>query len=374
MTSCTPDIAHVTKILTRLVGFKTITNGPNLDMIDWVQGFLNDAGFTVTRISSPCGAKAGLLAKYGAGDGGVLFSAHSDVVPVAGQNWSGDPFALRQDGDRLIGRGTTDMKGFLACVLAHAELLNASHSKRPFMVALSWDEEIGCRGIPHMIDQVIPILGRPDLVIVGEPTEMQLCVGHKGKAAYKAICVGEAGHSALAPRFKNALHDAATVISVLQEVQADVAKNGPQDDAYDVAYSTIHAGKMTGGVALNIVPEHAEIDFEIRFLAADDPEDIMAQIAAKTPSEVRLEKQNSYPGFKADPTSASCKRIVQLLDVETPMKVGFGTEAGFFAALGLDTIVCGPGSMTKDGHQPDEGVAIEQLKSCTRFVSQLSKG
>ena len=131
---------------------------------------------------------------------------------------------------------------------------------------------------------------------------------------------------------------------------------------------------MTGGVALNIVPEHAEIDFEIRFLAADDPEDIMAQIAGKTPGGVRLEKQNSYPGFKADPTSDACKRTVQLLDVKTPMKVGFGTEAGFFAALGLDTIVCGPGSMTKDGHQPDEGVAIEQLKSCTRFVSQLSNG
>ncbi|MEP3639807.1 MAG: M20/M25/M40 family metallo-hydrolase [Paracoccaceae bacterium] len=303
MTSCTPDIADVTEILTRLVGFETITNGPNLDMIDWVQDFLTNAGFIVTRIPSPCGKKAGLLAKFGTGEGGVLYSAHSDVVPVAGQNWLGDPFAVRQDGDRLIGRGATDMKGFIACVLAHAQQLNASPPERPFMIALSWDEEIGCRGIPHMIDQVIPILGRPDLVIVGEPTEMQLCVGHKGKAAYRAICAGEAGHSALAPRFKNALHDAATVISVLQEVQADVAKNGPQDDAYDVAYSTIHAGKMAGNVAQNIVPEHAEIDFEIRFLAADDPEDIMAQIAGKTPSGVRLEKQNSYPGFKADPTS-----------------------------------------------------------------------
>ena len=186
MTFCTPDIERVTEILTRLVGFETITNGPNLDMIDWLQDFLTNAGFTVTRIPSPCGTKAGLLAKYGTGEGGVLYSAHSDVVPVAGQNWSGDPFALRPDGDRLIGRGTTDMKGFLACVLAHSELLNASPSKQPIMIALSWDEEIGCRGISHMIDQVILTLGRPDLVIVGEPTEMQLCVGHKGKAAYKA--------------------------------------------------------------------------------------------------------------------------------------------------------------------------------------------
>ncbi|MEP5730163.1 MAG: acetylornithine deacetylase [Sulfitobacter sp.] len=368
----TPDIDAVITILTRLVGFRTITDGPNLDMIDWVQGFLDDAGFAVTHIPSPCGTKAGLLAKYGTGDGGVLYAAHSDVVPVAGQNWSDDPFKLRQDGDRLIGRGATDMKGFLACVLAHAQQLNTSPPDRPFMIALSWDEEIGCRGIPHMIDHVIPTLGRPDLVIVGEPTDMHLCIGHKGKAAYKAICTGEAGHSALAPQFKNALHDAAKVITALQDVQAEVASQGPRDDAYEIAYSTLHAGKMTGGVALNIVPQHAEIDFEIRFLAADDPDQILAQIAAKAPRGVRLEKQNAYPGFSADPSREHCKHVAQFLEVKTPMKVTFGTEAGFFAALGLDTVVCGPGSMTEDGHQPDEGVAMEQLGKCAQFIQGLS--
>ena len=373
MTPCTPDIENITEILTRLVGFRTITNGPNLDMIDWVQSFLSDAGFSVTRIPSPCDTKAGLLAKFGTGDGGILYSAHSDVVPVTGQNWSGDPFTLRQDGDRLVGRGATDMKGFLACVLAHAQRLKLSPPDRPFMIALSWDEEIGCRGIPHMIDQVIPTLGRPDLVIVGEPTEMQLCIGHKGKAAYKAICTGEAGHSALAPQFKNALHDAAKVIDALQNVQANVASHGPRDDAYDIAYSTIHAGKMTGGVALNIVPEHAEIDFEIRFLAADDPEQIFAQIAAKAPKDVRFEKQNAYPGFMIDPSSSICEHAAQFLDIKAPMKVAFGTEAGFFAKLGLDTVVCGPGSMTADGHQPDEGVVIEQLCKCSQYIRALSK-
>lgn len=373
MTSCISDIENIIEVLTRLVGFETITDGPNLDMIDWVQGFLTDAGFAVSRIPSPCGTKAGLLAKFGSGDGGVLYSAHSDVVPVAGQNWSGDPFTLRQDGDRLIGRGATDMKGFLACVLVHAQQLKASPPDRPYMIALSWDEEIGCRGIPHMIDQVIPTLGRPDLVIVGEPTEMHLCIGHKGKSAYKAICTGEAGHSALAPHFKNALHDAAKVIAALQEVQADIAKHGARDEAYDVAYSTVHAGKMTGGVALNIVPEHAEIDFEIRFLAADDPEQILTQIAAKAPEDVRLEKQNAYPGFMTDPSGEMCERAAQFLDVKTPIKVAFGTEAGFFAELGLDTVVCGPGSMTADGHQPDEGVAIAQLVRCAQFVARLSQ-
>ncbi len=372
MAPCSLKIEPVIEILTHLVGFQTITNGPNLDMIDWVQGFLNDAGFAVTRIPSPCGTKAGLLAKYGSGDGGVLYSAHSDVVPVAGQEWSGDPFILRPDGDRLIGRGTTDMKGFLACVLATAKRLNTSPPDRPFMIALSWDEEIGCRGIPHMVDQIIPVLGQPDLVIVGEPTEMQLCIGHKGKAAYKAICTGEAGHSALAPQFKNALHDAAEVIIALQTVQANVATQGPRDDAYDIAYSTIHAGKMSGGVALNIVPEHAEVDFEIRFLAADDPEYILTQIATKAPKTVRIEKQNAYPGFMIDPSNEMCAHVTQFLDAKTPIKVAFGTEAGFFAELGLDTVVCGPGSMTQDGHQPDEGIALAQLSKCVEFIAQLS--
>lgn len=373
MTPCTPNIENITEILTRLVGFETITNGPNLDMIDWVQGFLENARFAVTRIPSPCGTKAGLLAKYGSGDGGILYSAHSDVVPVAGQNWSSDPFTLRQNGNRLIGRGTTDMKGFLACVLAHAQRLNTSPPGRPFMIALSWDEEIGCRGIPHMIDHVIPTIGPPDLVIVGEPTEMQMCIGHKGKAAYKAICTGEAGHSALAPKFKNALHDAVKVIAALQEVQANVAEHGARDDAYDIAYSTIHAGKMTGGVALNIVPDRAEIDFEIRFLVTDDPEEILAQIASKVPDGTLLEKQNAYPGFMADPSGKMYRQVVQFSEAKAPMKVAFGTEAGFFAELGLDTVVCGPGSMVADGHQPDEGVSIEQLCSCAQFINLISK-
>ena len=154
------DLSDVIDILTKLVGFKTITNEPNIDLIDWVQDFLTTARFRVKRIPSPCGLKAGLLAKFGDGNGGILYSAHSDVVSTTGQDWSADPFILQRKGDRVIGRGTTDMKGFLACVLAQAKKCQNTPLSKPFMIALSWDEEMGCLGIPHMIDHIIPVLGQ----------------------------------------------------------------------------------------------------------------------------------------------------------------------------------------------------------------------
>lgn len=366
------DLSDVIDILATLVGFATLTNGPNLDLINWVEDVLTDASFAVTRIPSPCGTKAGLLAKFGQGDGGVLYSAHSDVVPIAGQDWTSDAFKLRREGDRLIGRGTTDMKGFLACVLAQAKTLHDSPPAKPVMIALSWDEEIGCRGIPHMIDHVIPTLGRPDLVIVGEPTEMQLCLGHKGKASYRATCHGETGHSALAPNFRNALHVAADVVAALRDTQAALAQHGARDPNYDIAYSTIHAGKMSGGTALNIVPERAVIDFEVRHIAAESASAIIAQLRQRLPQHVTLEQTNAYPGFEAAMPNLFKRDISGIYKQAPPIKVGFGTEAGFFAGLGLQTVVCGPGSMKQDGHQPNEGVTIAQLRSCSEALSFIS--
>ncbi|MYM55271.1 acetylornithine deacetylase [Thalassovita mangrovi] len=357
-----------TEILARLVGFETITDGPNLDLVDWVQDFLSDAGFDVTRIPSSCGTKAGLLARFGAGDGGVLFSAHSDVVPVAGQDWQTDPFTLTERDGRLIGRGSTDMKGFLACILAHAAEVKQAPPKRPMMIALSWDEEIGCRGIPEMIDMVIPTLGRPDLVIVGEPTEMRLCTGHKGKAAYRATCHGQPGHSAMAPLFTNALHLGADLISALRRVQARLAETGARKDGYQIPYSTLHAGRMSGGVALNMMPEEALIDFEIRHLAAEPAETLLAEVRQGLPEGIEIAEVASYPGLAADPKQPEIAALAQLLDNPEPVKVSYGTEAGFFAALGLPTVVCGPGSMA-DGHQPNESIAVGELERCSRLIA-----
>lgn len=357
-------------LLARLVSFQTLTDTPNLEMIDWVETYLAQAGFEVTRLHAACGTKAGLLARFGTGPGGVLLSAHSDVVPVAGQAWDSDPFTLIERDGRLVGRGSTDMKGFLACVLALAGRLRRHPPGRPVMIALSWDEEIGCRGIAQMIGHVLPVLGRPELVIVGEPTGMRLCTGHKGKAAYRALCRGEPGHSAMAPQFTNALHLGADLIAALRRVQARVAASGARDDGYHIPYSTLHVGKMSGGVALNMVPQEAVLEFEIRHLAADTAANLLAEVTAGLPAGIEITQVNAYPGLDADPACPAITQLAALLDSQEPVKVSYGTEAGYFAGLGLSTVVCGPGDMA-DGHQPNESIAIAQLEACTRLLQRL---
>ncbi|WP_138469916.1 acetylornithine deacetylase [Poseidonocella sp. HB161398] len=360
-----------TELLARLVAFPTLTGGPNLEMISWVQDHLAGCGFAVTRVASADGTKAGLLARFGEGPDGLLLSAHSDVVPVAGQSWSSDPFTLTARGDRLAGRGTTDMKGFLACVLAHAATLRAAPPSRPVMIALSWDEEIGCRGIAEMIGQVVPVLGRPGLCIVGEPTSMRLATGHKGKASYLARCHGEPGHSSMAPVFRNALHLACDLVAALRREQARLQAGGAQDPAYDMPCSTIHAGVMRGGVALNMVPELAEVEFEIRHLAQETAAEILAGVVQGLPGGIEITETGAYPGLEADPADPAIAALAAALPDPAPLKVAYGTEAGYFAGLGIPTAVCGPGTM-KDGHQPDESIAVSELAACRALLARIA--
>ncbi|MFT5866379.1 MAG: acetylornithine deacetylase, partial [Gammaproteobacteria bacterium] len=201
------------EILGTLVAFPTVSRDSNLDLIDWVQDLLQTAGFEVTRIWSPDRTKAGLFARIGPDvEGGVCLSAHTDVVPVDGQVWTRPPFELTDEGSRVFGRGTTDMKGFLASALALAERIGASALSAPLTLSISYDEEIGCVGIRHMMPELKKLIGKPRLVIVGEPTSMQVATGHKGKAAFRITCHGQAGHSALAPQFVNAIHVAADFV------------------------------------------------------------------------------------------------------------------------------------------------------------------
>ncbi|WP_180900668.1 acetylornithine deacetylase [Martelella soudanensis] len=362
-------IDRVSEILEKLVAFQTISSASNLDLVDWVQTLLTQAGFSVARLPSACGAKAGLLARFGGGAGGVLLSAHTDVVPVEGQAWSRDPFKLARLDDRLYGRGATDMKGFVACVLAHGESLRAHAPDRPVMIALSFDEEVGCRGIPQMIDRIIPFLGRPDLCIVGEPTLMRPAIGHKGKASYHAVCRGTPGHSAMAPKFQNALHLAADLIMALRAEQARLIADGARDGDCEPPFSTVHAGIMQGGKALNIVPDRADVDFEIRHLAAERPADILENIRAGLPDGIEIIETGAYPGLDTDPKDPALRPVMDVL--AAPLKLAFGTEAGFFSRLGIPTIVCGPGTMD-DGHQPDESIAIDQLVACLGFLKRVT--
>ncbi|WP_282058435.1 acetylornithine deacetylase [Lentibacter algarum] len=364
-------------ILDRLIAFDTVSNRSNLDLISYVEDFLRARQFRVHRIPDLTEEKAGLYAEIGPQtDGGILLSAHSDVVPVEGQVWSRPPFQLTRDGDRLFGRGTTDMKGFLAEMLGVADLASRKTLKAPLKLLISYDEEIGCVGIGRMKDRLKPLLGRPELAIVGEPTEMQVAVGHKGKRAYKAQITGQAGHSALAPRFVSALHIAVDYVAALRALQEGLEQNGSRDDSYDVPYSTIHVGQMRSGSALNIVPDSAEMLFEFRHLAEDNPDCLAHRIneAADAviapyaqPASIKLRPLAAYPGLATPLTSGAVTSVLNWSGGQT-CQVAFGTEAGFLSDLGFPTVVCGPGSMADQGHKPDEYISRTQLIKCSQML------
>lgn len=382
MIPATPDI------LARLVAEPTISRRSNLALLDHVEGLLRPAGARIERFAHPDGSRANLWASIGPeGPGGVILSGHTDVVPVEGQAWSSDPFTLTERNGRLYGRGTADMKGFVAASLRAALLAAARPLKRPLHLALSYDEEIGCMGVRGMIAALAGRAERPALCIVGEPTQMRIATGHKGKQALRACCHGQEGHSALAPNALNALHLGAAFISALQARQEALAASGVRDPGYDIPYSTIHAGMMRGGTALNIVPNRCEIDFEIRTIAEDDPRTILAGIAADAEAIARpyrdrfpmacieIEPVSDYPGLDTREGAPAVRLLKRILDDDGTHKVAFGTEGGLFEqGLGLSTAICGPGSM-EQGHKPDEFVSRAQLDRCdaalVRLVAEL---
>lgn len=372
------------EILSRLLAFDTVSNKPNMALMDYVQGLLADAGIASKLIPNDGETKANLYATVGpAGLGGVMLSGHTDVVPVEGQSWTVPPFALTEQDGRLYGRGAADMKGFVACAIVAMTEAARRPLKTPMHLALSYDEEIGCMGVRSLIDMLQTAPVRPRMCIVGEPTGMQVATGHKGKIALRATCVGREGHSALAPLALNALHLAADFVNVVRSLQAEVAANGLHDGDYDVPYSTLHVGKLNGGVQVNIVPNHAVVDFEIRSLAGEDTDAliaalnrgaqaILAPLHAQFPeADIRIERLWDYPGLGTASDAAVVNFVKGLTGANGTMKVAFGTEGGLFdARLGIATVICGPGSMMQ-GHKPDEYVSVEQIERCEAMLSAL---
>ncbi len=375
------------EILERLVAFPTVSATSNLTLIDYVEDLLKTAGFETYRLPDPALAKSGLMARIGgagsSGAGGLLLSAHSDVVPVEGQSWTRPPFELTREETRLYGRGTTDMKGYLAAMLSLAERAGKAPPAQALMLSISYDEEVGCQGIRKMMPGIEALGWQPELCIVGEPTAMRPAIGHKGKAAFIANCQGTAGHSSLAPRFVNALHLASDFLSLLRQAQRDYASSGDRDLAYDVPYSTVHAGRMQGGTALNIVPDQAEIEFELRNLPADRPDAFLAQLKRQCAAlsaqwrgvdgaaSIQITQTNAYPGLEVAPDSKAVARVAALCGWDETIKVAFGTEAGFFAQLGIPTVVCGPGDMAGQGHKADEYLDVAQLAACDQMMDRV---
>ena len=371
-------------ILARLIGFDTTSSKPNLALMDWVQKLLAAAGITAQILPDASGGKANLYATIGPQDRpGVMLSGHTDVVPVDGQVWTRPPFVLTEAEGRYYGRGATDMKGFVASALAAALMAARRPLATPLHLALSYDEEVGCLGVASLIDMLAHAPHLPAMCIVGEPTGMQVATGHKGKIALRAACTGREGHSALAPMALNALHLGADFLGAVRRLQDEVAESGLRDGDYDVPYTTLHVGKMQGGVQVNIVPNLCTLDFEIRNLAGDDPQALIDRLrveadritaplkAAFPEAAITIDRLWDYPGL-GTPSSAPVVQFVKsLTGANGTMKVAFGTEGGLFSTrLGIPTVICGPGSMAQ-GHKPDEWVSVEQITRCDAMLAAL---
>ena len=372
------------EILESLIGFDTVSRNANMALINYVAELFDAAGISYTILKNETGDKGNLYASVGPLDrGGVMLSGHTDVVPVTGQDWTKDPFRLTVADGRYYGRGTTDMKGFVACAVAALLKANSQNLKTPLHLALSYDEEIGCLGVHSLIDMLDAAPHRPAMCIVGEPTNLAVATGHKGKTALKAVCTGKEGHSALAPFALNALHLACDFVAELRDMQYSLAQSGPQDADYDVPYTTVHVGKIIGGDVLNIVPNRCEVFFEIRNIAQDNPcflMDEMRQRAKKivtqakekaSEANIEITITNSYPGLNT-PTDAKVVEFVKGLTMANDtIKVAYGTEGGLFSSkIEVPTVICGPGSMAQ-GHKPDEYVSIEQIERCDAMLERL---
>ncbi|MEK0082881.1 acetylornithine deacetylase [Benzoatithermus flavus] len=371
-------------LLRRLIAFDTQSFRSNLELVGFVREHLAACGIESRLVPNDSGEKANLWAVIGPQDRpGIVLSGHTDVVPVAGQAWSHDPFdAVVRDG-RVYGRGAADMKGFLACVLALVPELARARLAKPVILAFSYDEEVGCKGVPRLIDAMLEALPRPRACLVGEPTMMRLVDGHKGKAGYRCTVTGRAAHSALPQLGANAVIAAARLVGEIAAMGERFAQEGPFMAGFDPPHHTAGVGRIEGGSQLNIVPERCSFEFEFRTLPDEDPLRFVRAVEAFAAREVlpglrerapeagiAFEEVLSYPGLVPAGDSPFARLCRELTGTAEPVRVAFGTEGGCFAARGIPTVVCGPGDIGV-AHKPDEFIELEQLASCDRFLRRL---
>ena len=370
--------------LERLIAFPSVSRDSNLDLIAYVRGFLAELGVASLLVHNEDGRKANLWATLGpANTPGIVLSGHTDVVPVEGQAWTTDPFRLERRGGNLFGRGTADMKGFIACCLRAAELASKRKLHTPLHLAFSYDEEIGCVGVRRLLDILKDAPVKPRLCIVGEPTLMQAVTAHKGKLGFRVTAHGLEAHSSLAPIGVNAIYMAADLIGAIRAIQKNIAETGLRDGDYEVAFTTLHVGKMQGGEVMNIVPNRCSFDFEIRYLPEDDASAIVGRIKAAAEAvaagfrgvfaQARFDfaELQSYPAMNTPVDSEAVKFVHSLTGGNSAGKITFGTEGGLFqAVLGTPAVVCGPGNIAV-AHKPDEHVSEAQMAQCDRMMERL---
>ncbi|WP_226500235.1 acetylornithine deacetylase [Pseudomonas sp. MWU16-30322] len=371
-------------LLKTLVGFDTTSRESNLQLIEFVRDYLVGFDVPCELIYNAERSKANLFATIGpAEQSGIVLSGHTDVVPVDGQPWTVAPFELSEHDGKLFGRGTADMKGYIACVLASVPALVAADLRMPVHIALSYDEEVGCLGVRSLLAELQQRPVKPLLCIIGEPTELKPVLGHKGKLAMRCDVHGHPCHSAYAPLGVNAIEYAAELIGELGRIGQQLKAPEHHDARFDPPYSTVQTGVISGGKALNIVPADCRFDFEIRALPSQDPTQVAQQLqayaeqqvlprmrAVSEHSAIRFSELSAYPGLATDAQSQAAELIAAFCGSREFGTVAFGTEGGLFDAAGIPTVVCGPGSMDQ-GHKPDEFVSRAQLDACDAMLQRM---
>ena len=368
-----------------LIRHQSVSMTPNLALIDEVKAFLDGLGYDTLVVRDPSETKANLYATIGPkADGGVILSGHSDVVPTEGQNWASDPYEIDIRDEKLYGRGTCDMKGFLACLLAKAEAFKNADLRVPIHLAFTYDEEVGCLGVPSLVEAINNLPHKPAMCIVGEPTEMKVITQHKGKFSARAHFTGRSGHSSLPAEGVNAVEFASEFVVFLRKLGRKCREEGPHDDEFEPNHTTFHTGVIKGGTQLNIIPQNCFVDFEFRNLPNDDRESLKAEIYDYVENTLQPEMREIYPdvgieievisdmpGLATGDDEEVTKLVMALTGANTTGKVSFGTEAGVFSALGdIPTVVCGPGSI-EQAHKPDEFIELDQLGRCEVFLDKL---
>ena len=378
-------------LIGKWVSFASVSRDSNLPIIEWTRELLEAQGVSCRLSYDDTGKKANLWATLPAADGqtktgGLVLSGHTDVVPVDGQPWNTDPFAAEVIGDKLYGRGVTDMKSFGATALMMVPELLRRRLKRPVHLAFSYDEEVGCIGVHRLIADMLDQGFRPAGCIVGEPTGMQVVIAHKGKHAYKTSVRGFEAHSSLTPQGVNAVEIACEFVANLKAMHLKLVREGPFDDLFDVPHTTIHTGVIAGGTALNIIPRDCEVTWEIRHHQLNSPVMLFNQaktfadglvpamqaVAPETGITHRL--TSMLPGFATEADSDIAQLCFRCAGTDASSgagKVSFGTEAALFHQAGVATVVCGPGHIAQ-AHQPNEWVSLEQLAWCERFMRRLA--
>lgn len=373
------------EMITKLISYDTTSRYSNMELITYIQDYLTSLDIESTLVPNDDGNKASLYATVGPKDQpGVMLSGHTDVVPVDGQDWDSDPFTVIEKDGKLFGRGTSDMKSFIALVLVALPKFIERGLDTPLHLAFSYDEEIGCVGVRPMIDMINGLPVKPRMAIIGEPTSMQVITGHKGKRSYDAHIRGFEAHSSLAPTGVNSIEYAARLITHLQSMARRLQNEGPYDELYDVTHTTVHTGTIQGGTALNIVPKDCHIQFEFRYIGSDDPNPIEAEIMREAKEVLEPEMQainpaagiditcvNDMPGLDMNVDDEVVTFVKQLAGRNDHAKVAFGTEAGLFQNRGgIPCVVCGPGSIDQ-AHKPNEFISLEQLDKGEEFLERL---